>query len=81
MAVVGNGELDQIRQEAAAEVDVDYLKGVANQAVQAIEDWWESTRVDLSAAIDAATDPVVLSNAQKRALAKHWMRRKAARGG
>lgn len=57
-------------------------KSVWNAAYQAIEDWWElnATKQAISAAIDAATAPVVLTNAEKRKVGKFWLRDKAERG-
>lgn len=82
MATIASSELDGIRQEFAKDsAAVGHQKATLNAAAQAVEDWWESNRASLGAAIDAATSPSTLSVQEKRDLAKHWLVRKAQRGG
>jgi len=80
MAIVDNEELAKIRQ-AVAEIlgSVDYNKPVINAAIQAIEDWYESDRLVVSALIDTATDPVVLTNPQKKKIGAYWLTTKFLR--
>jgi hypothetical protein len=54
-------------------------KAQVNSAIQAIEDWFEASRPSLSAAINAATTPLVLTGAQKGRLLKYFLAQKAGR--
>ena len=79
MATLSTTELAELRNAHQA---TDYLgtrtKTEFNAAFQQIEDWWESPagRSALGLAITGTW-----TNAQKRALVKHWMRQKVGRGG
>lgn len=44
-----------------------------NAAAQVIEDWFEANRSALSAAINVATAPLVLTNQQKKAILRGYM--------
>lgn len=82
MAILNSPQLTEIRVEVSAEIPVNYQKSLANNAIQAIEDWFTSAPVQasLSSAIDAATTPTILSNAQKRSFVKFWLKQRFNRG-
>jgi hypothetical protein len=78
MAVLTSGQLVEGRQVASRTgPTVTHTKGVANAALQAVEDWFEVNRSGLNAAINAATSPVVLTAGQKTALVRAWLAHKA----
>lgn len=83
MAILTSDELCAIRRhlQTGNAVAINYTKAQVNAATQAIEDWFEANRASLAAAINAATDPFVFTNAQKLQLVKHWLRQKFERGG
>lgn len=82
MAVLSSDQLTELRQKVASEVaTVSWDKSQINAATQAIEDWFESNRASLGAAINAATNPFVFTNPQKLLLVKAWLRQKFERGG
>lgn len=80
MATIPTNDLDQLRHvlEKYAEQEgysVNYVKSVANAAFQAIETWFSAgaQQSAISTAINAATSPVTLSNAQKKIIGKAWL--------
>lgn len=82
MATLPGGDLARIRRDLARELgEVAWTKADVNDALQAIEDWWDlpATKAALSAAIDAAT-AFTFSNPQKRVIGKLWLRSKFERG-
>lgn len=83
MAILTSEELQEIRHgcDRDKQIPVDYTKAVINAAIQAIEDWFETSRTSISQAINTATSPITLTAAQKKEIGKHWLRRKAQRGG
>lgn len=82
MAVLSSSQLDRARQEIASESDVvTWRKEHVNNAMQAIEDWWEANQASLSAAIDAASSPVSFTVQQKRRIAKQWLHSRFNVGG
>lgn len=83
MATLTDAQLTELRRKfASSGVPITATKPVFNAAYQAVEDWFvaASTQSAVSQAINAATDPVVLTVAQKRALVEHWLRQRAERG-
>ncbi len=82
MAVLTVGELAELRKSLAAESDVvTWNKATINAALQALEDWYEAERAVVSGLINAATDPFVFTNAQKKKLARYFLRQKFRREG
>lgn len=81
MAVLTSEQLTEIRQRLATKATeqgfpVDYTKPIINVAAQAVEDWFEANRPSLSAAINAATNPLVLTASQKKFLVAYWFYQK-----
>lgn len=85
MAILTSADLTDVRRliDRARSVAINYTKPQANAAIQAVEDWFEDNRAALSAAIDAATEPlgITLTNPQKREFVKQWLTDKFQRGG
>jgi hypothetical protein len=82
MAALNPDELAELRRVISnGVVNVAYNKAQINAAVQAIEDYFETHRVELSAAIDAASTPFVFTNPQKKQLVRYWLDQKARREG
>jgi hypothetical protein len=84
MAALTKAEVGAVSEELCKTYpDVNYSKNSVFLAVQAVEDWWEltATKQQLSAAIDAATTPVVFSNNKKKKIAAEWLQMKAAKEG
>jgi hypothetical protein len=82
MAVLSEANMLLAMRRAAAKLQVvNYDKQMARDALQAIEDLVDGSRSTIIAVIDAATDPVVLSGAQKTALvAQYFLLRGKAEG-
>lgn len=81
MAILIPDELAALRRQCASErATVNYTKSQVNAALQAIEDWFESNRVSLGVAVEAAT-PGQFNAAEKRRLVKHWLNHKFGKGG
>lgn len=85
MAVLTARQLTDLRRALVAEHypnGVPHLRAVFDAALQAVEDTFESAALQnsLSTAINSATDPVVLTAAEKRALVKFWLRSRFERG-
>lgn len=72
MAVLNGGELNTIQQGCEKIVTVDYTKAQINTAIQAIEDWYQLNKGDISTDIDTATSPFSFSIAQKKAIFAYW---------
>ena len=79
MAIISGSDLAKMRRECAKGKTVNYTKADINTALQAVEDTFEGMRATLSAAIDAATSPLALTNAQKTTLVKFWLSNKFGR--
>lgn len=84
MATIPSNDLTNLRhvleKYAVQEgYSIDYVKSVANTAFQAIENWFvlAATQAAVSAAINTATSPVVLTAAQKKIVGKAWLDWKA----
>jgi hypothetical protein len=75
--------LAELRQRYAADNAVAvYTKATLNAAIQAIEDTFETTvRAAFSTAINTATAPTVLTNAQKKRLVALYLGQKMSREG
>lgn len=80
MATLTNDELVAVRKEfAAAFPDPGAVKATINTVAQAVETWLASNAASLSAAIDTATDPIVLSAARKKKIVAEVLRLKFMR--
>jgi len=64
-------ELAKIRR-ASSKGTVTYIKADINSALQAIEDWFETNRLNISSAIDGATS-FSFTNPQKKRMVAHWL--------
>ena len=81
MAVLNVSQLVKCRnsvEKTAKErsLPVNYTRARLNAGLQAVEDWFEANRAGLSAVINTATTPLVLTGAQKVALVKAWLEHK-----
>lgn len=84
MAILTPDQLADLRQQfvrAMGPTPVDFTKATVNEALQAVEDWFEANRAALSAAIDAGSSPYTFTGQQKKALVAFWLLRKAGREG
>ncbi len=82
MAVLSQQDLQGVRSAVAnAGLTVNYTKATLDAATQAVEDWFNANQASLSSAVNAATSPVVLTVAQKKALVVGWLLTKFNRGG
>lgn len=80
MATLSADQYTQLRQAAAqGQATVPWNKAQLNAAAQAVEDWFEANRASLNTAINAATTPLVLPAAVKRALLISYLTQKAGR--
>lgn len=68
MGVLTTAELQSVRNACANSVQVNYTKTIIDAAAQACEDFLTQNAAAVSTAINTATSPVVLSNAQKKKL-------------
>lgn len=85
MATLNGPDLANMRQRlVAADATLAPLtKPTINAALQAIEDTFTAAGIQsaLSTAINAATSPTVLTNAQKKLLVAEYILNKAGRDG
>jgi hypothetical protein len=73
MAVLNTTELAEVRREFVKTLaTINVTKVPLNAAIQAIENWFESNRSNLSQAIETAA-PGAFSVAAKKALVKFWL--------
>lgn len=66
MATLSATELQAVRNATAVTQVVNYTKATINAAAQAVETFLVGQAAAISSAIDTATSPVALSNAQKK---------------
>jgi hypothetical protein len=80
MAIVSVSDLASLRQRCASDVaSVTWTKAQVNAAIQALEDWFDTTgRQEAAAAIESAA-PGVFTNAQKKLIGKYWLTQKSGR--
>jgi hypothetical protein len=80
MAILSPSELTDLRQRCAANVNtLSWTKAEVNAALQALEDWFDTSgRADAAAAMEAAA-PGVFTNPQKRLIGKYWLLQKSGR--
>jgi hypothetical protein len=81
MATLAAAELQAIRNNCAATQTVNYTKPQINAAAQAVETFLTNNAAAISAAIDAATTPLVLTVTQKKKLVAEVVAAKARRDG
>ena len=58
---------------------VDFDKPTINAAFQAVEDWYEDNKAQISTDIDAATAPYTFTGQQKKLLGAYWLLQKSGR--
>ena len=71
MSVLTAKELQKVRNRLEREVKgtpINYDKPIINLAIQFLEDWYEGEKATVSAGLNAATAPMVLTNSQKKKL-------------
>lgn len=79
---IPDADLATLRQECASELkNVDYDTHQADNAYNAVEEWWDVTGRDLAAAEIEAIEPGVFDKTQTDCQIKHWMHNKFERGG
>jgi hypothetical protein len=81
MAIISVSDLASLRQRCAADATggVTWTKAQVNAAVQALEDWFDTTgRAGAAAAIESAA-PGVFTNTQKKLIGKYWLAQKSGR--
>lgn len=66
MATLSASELQSVRNAVSLTQTVNYTKPVINAAAQAVETFLVGQAAAISSAIDTATSPTTLSNAQKK---------------
>lgn len=77
MAIINNAELASLRRSCERSLpQVNYTKAQINLALQAIENWFETSRPSLIAAINSSTAPFVFTGQQKVQLVKFWLEHK-----
>ena len=82
MATLTAVQLAQMRQKFARKlgaVVVDFDKPIINAAFQAIEDWYEDEKAQISTDIDVATSPYVFTAQQKKWVGAYWLLQKSGR--
>ena len=83
MAVLTNQQLAELRKGGRANwtTPIDFDKPIINATFQAIEDWYEGQRAQVSSDIDAASTPKAFSNAEKKQIAAAFLQWKFRLGG
>ena len=76
MTILAVDELAKMRRRMAVGQHPDWDKSIINAALQAIEDWYQTNKVQGSTDIDTATSPFTFTNAQKKKLFGYWMEHK-----
>lgn len=82
MATLTAIQLAEMRQRFVrklGDVAVDFSKPIVNAAFQAIEDWYEANKAQISTDIDAATAPYMFTAQQKKWLGAYWLLQKSGR--
>lgn len=79
--IKGN-DLADIRNFSHGLIDMpEHTKPEINQAVQAIDDWYEQGKIQIPIAIDQAVQPAVFLPEEKQALIQAWLQYKFKIGG
>lgn len=82
MAVLTPVQLAILRQQFIQDlgnVSVDFVKATVNNAFQALEDWYEGEKSNVSSLINTATSPYIFTADEKRFMAAYFLLQKAAR--
>ena len=82
MAQLTAEQLARLRREFVRKlgnVAIDFDKSIINAAFQAIEDWYEANKAQISTDIDEATAPYVFTPQQKKWLGAFWLLLKSGR--
>ena len=82
MATLTPAQLAQLRRKFAQKlgnVTIDFDKPIVNAAFQAIEDWYEDNKAQISIDIDTATAPYVFTGQEKKWLGAFWLLQKSGR--
>jgi hypothetical protein len=83
MATLTASELAELRRNIQREwtTVIDFDKATANAAIQALEDWYEGERPVVNTLVNTATAPKVFVAAEKKLMAKHFLKFKFGSGG
>ena len=83
MAVLTSDQLAELRRSIQREwsTAIDFNKATANATLQAIEDWYEGQRTVVSGLINTASAPKSFTAAEKKLIAKHFLKWKFDQGG
>ncbi len=80
MAVLTDEQLTKVRRKMAQHLaSFGFDKPTVNAAIQEMEDWYESEKATVSSRLDTVTSPVVLTNAEKKAIGGAFLVEKALR--
>lgn len=83
MAVLTDAQLAKARLRLPVVMDFDLVVNFnrvqIHAAFQALEDWYEGEKAAVGSALNAATDPVVLDPAVKKAMVIEFLRQKLDR--
>lgn len=82
MATLTATQLAQLRREFVrklGDITIDFDKPIVNAAFQAIEDWYEANKGQISTDINTATAPYVFTGQQKKLLGVYWLLQKSGR--
>jgi len=81
MATLTTAQRSAAREYLSRQINVNYTKAQFDAALQAVEDYFETTaRAGLGQAIETAA-PTVFSNAEKKAIAGYYLLQKSGREG
>lgn len=83
MAALNAHQLAELRRRIQSDwtTAIDFNKVVANDTLQAIEDWYEGERAAVSLLIDAASGAKSFTSPEKKLIAKHYLAWKFEQGG
>jgi len=82
MAILTATQLAEMRQRLVKKLGImaiDFDKPTVNAAFQAIEDWYEANKGQISSDINTATAPFVFTPQQKKWLGAYWLLQKSKR--
>ena len=82
MAILTAVQLAGMRQQFVRKLNgvaIDFDKPTVNAAFQAIEDWYEANKAQISGDINTATSPYVFTPQQKKLLGAYWLLQKSGR--
>ena len=82
MAILTATQLAQMRRKFVrklGDVTIDFDKPIINAAFQAIEDWYEDNKAQISTDINEATAPYIFTPQRKKLLGAYWLLQKSGR--